>query len=119
MLAFDARSALLKGVGHLEFQLGVLVENGAHQVLEGLAVDEATGTIDDGSVAFDLDEADGLTRLTLQVPVGEWKLVATLPAAHDFVGFDVLPPAKEHGGSQDVFGHATHEQHEQSHGYLQ
>src|ERR1035441_1994719 len=89
----DARSALLRGVGHLELQLGAFVEDNAHHVLEGLAVDESPSTTDDGSVAFGLDEAKGLACLALQVPVDEWNLTAPLPAAYGFVGFDVLPPA--------------------------
>src|ERR1039458_1743858 len=115
----DAGAALLERVRHPQLQLGAFVQHNAHDVLEGLAVDESSSTIDDGSVAFDLDEADGLTRLTLQVPVGERDLTAPLPAAHDFVGFNVLPPAKKHGGGQDILGYATKEQHEQSQGYLQ
>src|ERR1019366_8420806 len=115
----NTRSAFLQGVRQLELQLGAFVEESAYQVLEGLAVDESSSTIDDGSVAFDLDEADGLTRLTLQIPVGERDLTVPLPAAHDFVGFNVLPPAKKHGGGQDILGYATKEQHEQSQGYLQ
>src|ERR1017187_2654676 len=112
----DTRSAFLQCVRQLELQLGAFVEESAYQVLEGLAVNEPAGTIDDDSVAFDLDEADGPARLALQIPVGERDLAAPLPAAHGFVGLDVLPPAKEHGGSQDILGYATEEQHEQSHG---
>src|ERR1017187_10834451 len=112
----DTRSAFLQGVRQLELQLGAFVEDNAYQVLEGLSVDERSSTIDDGSVAFDLDEADGLTRLTLQIPVGERDLAAPPPAAYGFVGFDVLPPAKEHGGSQDILAHATEEEQQQSHG---
>src|ERR1019366_6300317 len=111
----DTRSAFLQGVRQLELQLGAFVEDNAYQVLEGLGVDESSSTIDDGSVAFDLDEADGLTRLTLQIPVGERDLTPPFPAAHSFIGLLVLPPAKEHGGSQDILGHATEEQHKQSH----
>src|ERR1017187_4559511 len=116
MPPLDARSAFLQGVRQLELQLGAFVEESADQVLEGLAVNEPAGTIDDDSVSFGFDEADGLARLALQVPVGEWNLAPTLPAAHDLVGFNVLPPAKKHGGGQDILGYATKEQHEQSHG---
>src|ERR1019366_4403717 len=102
MLAFDARSALLQGVGHLKFQLGVLVENGAHQVSEGLAIDEAPDAVDDSGIAIDLDKAGGPTCLAFQIPVGERQFAPSVPAAYGFVGFDVLPPAKEHSGSQDI-----------------
>src|ERR1019366_8525357 len=114
----DTGASLLQGIGHLELQLGVFVENNAYQVFEGLAGDEPADTTDDGRVAFGLDEADGLARLALQIPVDERDLAAPLPAAHGFVGLDVLPPAKEHGGSQDILGEAPEKQHEQTHGRL-
>src|ERR1019366_1791928 len=82
----------IEGARRLEFELGLLVEQGAYRVLEGLAVGETTGTIDDASFAFGFDEADRLACLALQVPVGAWKLVATLPAAHDFAGLSILSP---------------------------
>src|ERR1039458_7398163 len=112
----DTRSAFLQGVRQLELQLGAFVEESAYDVLEGLAVNEPAGTIDDDSVAFGFDEADGLARrLALQVPVGKWNLAPTLPAAHDLVGFNVLPPAKKHSGGQDIPGYANNEQHETTH----
>src|ERR1019366_1218018 len=114
----DARAALLQGVGHLELQLGAFVENGAYQVLESLAVDQCPGTVNDGSVAFGLDKADGLARLALQVPVGKRDLPALAPPApYDLVGLGILSPAKKHSGGQDILGDAPEEQHEQSHDY--
>src|ERR1035441_5160974 len=118
MFELDARSALLQGVGHLELQLGTFVERRTDNVFEGLAVDKSAGTIDDGGVAFGFDEADRFTCLALQIPVDERNLAAPLPAAYGFVGYDILSPAKEHGGNQDILAHATEEQHEQSHSYL-
>src|ERR1039457_1735094 len=116
MPSSDTRSAFLQDVRQLELQLGALVEDNAYQVLEGLAVDKSAGTIDDGGVAFGFDEADRFTCLAPQVPVSERDLTPTLPTAHHLVGFGILPPAKKHGGGQDILGHATHEQYEQSHG---
>src|ERR1019366_8404868 len=115
MPAWATGAALLQRVRHPQLELGAFVENDAHNVLEGLGVHEAAHGTDDGGIAFGFDEADGLARLALQVPVDERDLMPPLPAAHGFIGLLVLPPAKEHGGSQDILGHATEEEHKQSH----
>src|ERR1039457_6841658 len=111
----DTGAALLERVRHPQLELGAFVENDANDVLEGLSVHEAAHCADDGAVAFAFHEVRGLARLALQVPVYERDLTPPFPAAHSFIGLLILPPAKEHGGSQDILGHATEEQHKQSH----
>src|ERR1035437_7281989 len=115
MPAWDTGAALLERVRHPQLELGAFVENDAHDVLEGLSVHEAAHGANDGAVAVAFREVRGLARFALQVPVDEWDLTPPSPAAHSFIGLLVLPPAKEHGGSQDILGHATEEQHKQSH----